>query len=293
LLDPTRGDHAFALVKDDVRIYFLPNDRLKLAELLKRYVLTELRDGRRPLPAQEKRVLKLYGLEESQIAARIEDLARKRDDIFVELFPAHPAYHVCICCIKPATDAVKRDLERLEQEICARLRPFIFAAGNQTMAGVLGERLREKSLTLAVAESCTGGLIGHLLTAVPGSSDYFMGGVVVYSNRAKVDLLQVAKETIDAHGAVSAAAVRQMAEGVKGRFQTDMGLAVTGIAGPGGGSVEKPVGTVHIGLALHHETYFERYRFKGSREQIKSHTAMMAMDWIRRILNGHPFIPGV
>jgi len=293
LLDPARGDHAFALVKDDIPIYFLPKDRLKLAGLLKTYVLAELREGCRPLPAPEHQVLKLYGLEGSQIAAQIEDLSDRTGDISVELYPAHPAYHICICSIKPAEDTVKGDLERIEQEICARLQPFIFAAGNQTMAGTLGERLRAKSLTLAVAESCSGGLIGHLLTAVPGSSHYFMGGVVAYSNQAKADLLQVAKETIDTHGAVSAAAARQMAEGVRGRFQTDIGLAVTGIAGPEGGTIEKPVGTVHIGLALHHETYCERYRFKGSREQIKSHTAMMAMDWVRRVLNGYPFIPGV
>ena len=190
-------------------------------------------------------------------------------------------------------NAAPRDLERIEQEIHSRLQPFVFAVGNQTMAGVVGEHLRGESLTLAVAESCTGGLIGHLLTEMPGSSHYFMGGVIVYSNQAKVDLLQVPQKTIDTHGAVSAAAARQMAEGVKGRFQTDMGLAVTGIAGPEGGTSEKPVGTVHIGLALRHKTYCERYRFRGSRTQIKSSTAMMAMDWVRRVLNGHSFIPGV
>ena len=293
LLGPARGDHAFVLVKEDIPIYFLPKDRLKLAGLLEKHVLTELREVCRPPPAPEQRVLKLYGLEGSQIAAQIEDLRDRTGDISVELYPAHPAYHICICSIKPAEDAVKGVLERIEQEIRARLQPFIFAAGNQTMAGVLGERLREKSLTLAVAESCSGGLIGHLLTAVPGSSHYFMGGVVAYSNQAKVELLQVAIETIDTHGAVSAAAARQMAEGAQRRFQTDMGLAVTGIAGPEGGTIEKPVGTVHIGLALHHETYCERYRFKGSRKEIKAHTAMMAMDWVRRVLNGHPFIPGV
>jgi nicotinamide-nucleotide amidase len=245
------------------------------------------------LPTPEQRVIKIYGLEQSEIAARIEDLVRGTSGISVEICRAFPAYHICFCSTTPAGDAMKRDLERLEQDICTRLQPFIFAVGNQTMAGAVGERLHEKSLTLAVAESCTGGLIGHLLTEVPGCSHYFMGGVVVYSNRSKVDLLRIAKETIDTHGAVSAATARQMAEGVRSRFQTDMGLAVTGIAGPEGGTIEKPVGTVHVGLALHHETYCERYRFKGSREEIKSHTALMAMDWVRRVLNGHPFIPGV
>ncbi len=293
LLGPAGADQAFAVAKGDIRIYFLPKDRTKLPGLLGGYVLTELRKGYRPFPAPEQRVLKLYGLEEDQIAAKIEDLGRGTDDISVKLYPAHPAYHLCICSTQPAEGTVNKDLARIEQEIRARLRPFIFAAGNQTMAGVLGERLREESLTLSVAESCTGGLIGHLLTEVPGSSQYFMGGVVVYSNQAKVDVLQVAKDTIDTHGAVSAATVRQMAEGVKGRLRTDIGLAVTGIAGPTGGTAEKPVGTVHIGLALRRKTHCERYRFQGSREQIKSSAAMMALDWVRRVLNGHPFIPGV
>jgi len=245
------------------------------------------------LPKQEQRVIKAYGLEQSEIAARIEGLERGASGISVEICPAFPAYHICICSTTPAANSAKRNLEQIEQEIRARLQPFIFAAGNQTMADALGERLHEKSLTLAVAESCTGGLIGHLLTEVPGSSRYFLGGVVVYSNQAKMDLLQVAQDTIDRHGAVSATTALQMAEGVKGRFQADIGLAVTGIAGPGGGTTEKPVGTVHIGLALRDKTYSERYRFQGSRNQIKSNTAMMAMDWVRRVLNGHPFIPGV
>ncbi len=250
-------------------------------------------ESERSLPTPGERVIKVYGLEQSEIAARIADLVRGAPGISVELRRAFPAHYVCLFSTTRAEDAIKEDLERMEQEICTRLQPFVFAVGNQTMASVLGERLREKSLTLAVAESCTGGLIGHLLTSAPGSSYYFMGGIVAYSNQAKVDLLQVRKETIDTHGAVSAAAARQMAEGVRRRFQTDMGLAVTGIAGPEGGTIEKPVGTVHIGLALHHDTFCERYRFKGSREEIKSHAALMAMDWVRRHLNGHPFIPGV
>ena len=161
------------------------------------------------------------------------------------------------------------------------------------MEGMVGEMLGERGLTVSVAESCTGGLIGNLLTNVAGSSEYFQGGVVVYSNQSKVDLLNVSPKTIEKYGAVSDQTVREMARGVKKRINTDMALAVTGIAGPDGGSEDKPVGTVHIGLATGNEIYSRKYRFWGTREQVKLNTSMMALDWVRRDLNGDSFLPGL
>jgi nicotinamide-nucleotide amidase len=161
------------------------------------------------------------------------------------------------------------------------------------MEEVVGETLKKKGLTISVAESCTGGLIGNLLTHVAGSSSYLMGGVVVYSNQAKVDLLKVSPATIEAHGAVSDRTVREMAEGVAKSLKTDMGVAVTGIAGPDGGSRQKPVGTVHIGLSAGEKTFSRKYRFWGTRKQVKLNTAMMALDWVRRYLNGDSFLPGI
>ena len=153
--------------------------------------------------------------------------------------------------------------------------------------------LKERDLKISVAESCTGGLIGNLLTNVAGSSDYFQGGVVVYSNQSKVDLLDVSHDTIEKYGAVSDQTAREMAQGVKKRLNTDIGLAVTGIAGPDGGTREKPVGTVYIGLAAGNETFSGKYRFWGTREQVKLNTAIMALDWVRRYLNGDSFLPGI
>jgi PncC family amidohydrolase len=119
-----------------------------------------------------------------------------------------------------------------------------------TAAARLGEALRERGWRLATAESSTGGLIGHAITTIPGSSDYYPGGVISYSNRAKEDELQVPAEVIAAHGAVSAEVAAAMAEGVRRRFEAELGVSVTGIAGPDGGSDEKPVGTHWIGVAL-------------------------------------------
>jgi nicotinamide-nucleotide amidase len=170
---------------------------------------------------------------------------------------------------------------------------YIFADGNHGMEDVVGHMLTAKNLTISVAESCTGGMIGHRLTNVPGSSLYFQGGVVVYSDQSKTKLLSVRKETLEKYGAVSDKTVREMACGVRKYIKTDLGLAVTGIAGPDGGTKEKPVGSVHIGLATKDDTYSEKYRFWGNREQVKSNTSMMALDWIRRWLNGDPFLPGI
>ena len=116
---------------------------------------------------------------------------------------------------------------------------------------------------------------------------------MVYSNQSKMDLLNVSQEVIEKNGAVSDITVREMTEGVKKRIGTDIGLAVTGIAGPEGGSREKPVGTVFIGLSTDRETFTGKYRFWGTRKQIKKNTAMMALVWFRRYLNGDPFLPGL
>jgi nicotinamide-nucleotide amidase len=158
---------------------------------------------------------------------------------------------------------------------------------------VIGQMLMDRNLTISVAESCTGGLIGHRLTNVPGSSKYFRGGMLVYSNQSKVDLLNVSPATLEAFGAVSDSAVQEMAQGVKEHMKTDLGMAVTGIAGPDGGTKEKPVGTVHIGLATGNDIFSGKYYFWGNRQQVKLNTSMMAMDWVRRYLNGDPFLPRI
>ena len=131
-----------------------------------------------------------------------------------------------------------------------------------------------------MAESCTGGLISHLITNVPGSSDYFVLGTVTYSNNAKMRILGVSKIILESFGAVSSECARAMAEGVKNVGRSDLGLAVTGIAGPGGGSPAKPVGLVFIGLATEKTTSVKEFRFTGSRLEIKEQTARSALEMV-------------
>ena len=161
------------------------------------------------------------------------------------------------------------------------------------MQNTLNDLLISKSFTISVAESCTGGLIGHLITSIPGSSAYFMGGVISYSNQAKSDLLGVSPDTLGQYGAVSDQTAKEMAMGVKERFKSGIGLSVSGIAGPDGGSIEKPVGTVFMGFVFDNEPLAIKYLFKGKRAEVKQQTAETALENIKRYLNGDSFVPGI
>ncbi len=149
---------------------------------------------------------------------------------------------------------------------------------------VVGSRLREQGLTLAVAESCTGGMIGHRLTDVPGSSAYFLGTITTYAVAAKARLLNVRRETLDTEGAVSEATARQMAQEVRMLFRADVGVAVTGIAGPSGGTPEKPVGLTYVALATPDGTWVERHIWKRDRWGNKARSTEAALDLLRRYL---------
>jgi nicotinamide-nucleotide amidase len=152
------------------------------------------------------------------------------------------------------------------------------------MEEVLGAMLAERGLWIAVAESCTGGLIASRLTDVPGSSRYVERGVVSYSNAAKTELLGVPSDLIDAHGAVSEPVAMAMADGIRTRSRVDIGVGVTGIAGPGGGTAEKPVGTVCIAAASAGGTRVRTFRFVGGREMVKFQASQAALDMVRRML---------
>ena len=150
----------------------------------------------------------------------------------------------------------------------------------------IGEILRERKLTLALAESCTGGLVSDRITNVPGSSEYFLGGVVAYSNEVKVSLLNVSSDMLTMHGAVSREAVLEMARGVRKNLKSDIGVSISGIAGPGGGTESKPVGTVWLALAAPDGEWTRLNQFTGNREEIKAASADAALRLILDYLVG-------
>ncbi len=155
---------------------------------------------------------------------------------------------------------------------------------NMNLAEEIGKLLSARGLTIATAESCTGGLISHNITNIPGSSSYFERGVIVYSNTAKMELLKVNRSTIDQKGAVSPETAVEMAEGVKYMAGTDIGLAVTGIAGPSGGTPDKPVGLVYIAIATEDGTKVQDFQFDGKRIDIKNQTAEAALGMVKDYL---------
>jgi len=183
-------------------------------------------------------------------------------------------------------EVAPRRLVELADRLRQRIGVFAYGEGDTTMEAVVGELLTAQHRTLALAESCTGGLVGHRVTAVAGSSVYLRGGVVAYSNDAKVQLLGVQPATLDRQGAVSVETAGEMAVGVRRILGADIGLAVTGVAGPAGGTPEKPVGTVCFGLADGAVVHTKRYQLWGNREWVKLLSSQVALDWLRRYLLG-------
>ncbi len=183
--------------------------------------------------------------------------------------------------------AAEERLRELAARVRERIGEYLYGEGDTTMEEVVGTLLRQAGKTLAVAESCTGGLIGHRLTNVPGSSAYLLADVVAYANAVKEGVLRVSAHTLEQHGAVSEETAREMAAGARAATGANIGLSTTGVAGPDGGTAEKPVGTVCLALTDGERTFSRRYQLWGTREWVKLLTSQIALDWIRRFLLGN------
>ncbi|MEW5900563.1 MAG: competence/damage-inducible protein A [Acidobacteriota bacterium] len=232
-----------------------------------------------------RRVLKTTGLTESQVEAQISGLYPRGQDLGVTVLASPGQIEVRLSAYSTESlGEAERKLRRLTAQMIKRLKSYVFSAAGESLEEVAGRMLKKNRKTLAVAESCSGGLLSHRLTNIPGSSSYFLAGAVAYSNVSKVDLLGVPSDLLEAHGAVSFPAARAMAEGIRRRAGADYGLAVTGIAGPGGGTAEKPAGLVYTALAWPGGSEVRRNLFLGPREQVKAQSAQKALDMLRRHL---------
>jgi nicotinamide-nucleotide amidase len=181
-------------------------------------------------------------------------------------------------------ESVKKQFAELCDRVRAVLSPYIYAEGDVSMEEVVGRLLSAKQLTLALAESCTGGFLSHRITRIPGSSAYYYGGVVTYSNEAKIKFLGVRAATLTSNGAVSQQTALEMAQGIRARTGANIGLGVTGIAGPSGGSQQKPIGTVWISIAQKNRHEARSFHFPGEREQIIVGASQAALNWLRETL---------
>jgi nicotinamide-nucleotide amidase len=230
-------------------------------------------------------VLKVTGLTESMVEALISDLYPKRADLGLTILASPGQIEIHLSAFSAESRFLaETKLRRLKSRLLRRLRNHVFSDSGESLEEIVGQLLKKQKKTLAVAESCSGGLISHRLTNVPGSSDYFLEGAIAYSNSAKIDLLAVPPELIEAHGAVSSPVARAMASGIRKRARADLGLSVTGIAGPTGGSLDKPVGLVFTALAWPGGTRLQKSLFPGKREQVKLQSAQKALDMVRRHL---------
>ncbi len=242
-------------------------------------------------------ILKCFGLPMARVEAALEGLgegaagaADVGGTLVAEPLAVFPEIHVKVLASGSGPDrrgaaaSVEARLEAAVAELTRRLGDAVFGRDGETLESVVGRRLRERGETVATAESCTGGLLAGRFTEVPGSSAWFERGVVTYSNEAKTELLGVPAELIAARGAVSPEVAEAMAAGVRRLAGTTYGIAITGIAGPGGGSPEKPVGTVVIALAGPAGVEARRHRFGGSRREVRTLSVEVALDWLRRTL---------
>ncbi|QHV00929.1 competence/damage-inducible protein A [Synechocystis sp. CACIAM 05] len=232
------------------------------------------------------RVLRFQGIGESALAEKVTDFFTLTNPT-VAPYAGKGEVRLRISCPASSEALAKEIIDPVAEEIKTIAGLDYFGEDEDTIASVVGALLRERGETVAVAESCTGGGLGALLTDQPGSSDYFWGGVIAYDNQVKIKLLGVDPEIIEYCGAVSEATAEAMALGVKERLGTDWGIAITGIAGPGGGTEEKPVGTVYVGLADPHgqaSHILLQFGDRRGREWIRYLSACQALDHLRRRL---------
>ena len=231
------------------------------------------------------RLLRTFGLGESSLDDELKDIA-VGGDVTLGFRTSFPDNYLRPVARGATVEEAEAKLGRVCDAIRERLGPLVYGEGEETLALVVGRLLRKQGRSIAVAESCTGGLVAGALTDVAGASDYFLAGVVAYANRAKVAALGVPEALIEAHGAVSDPVVRAMAEGVRERFGADYGLATTGISGPDGGTADKPVGLVHVALARSEGTHSEHFVFPLDRARHRLLTTQVALDWVRRAALG-------
>jgi len=184
------------------------------------------------------------------------------------------------------SDELKKQLAEQVEKIEAPIKKHIYGHNDDIFEQVIGNLLKEKKLTLSTAESCTGGYIAHRITSIAGSSNYFKGSVIAYANEVKKQQLGVSETTLQQHGAVSEETVKEMLKGVTEKLQTNVAIAVSGIAGPDGGSEEKPVGTVWIAVGNAEKTYCRKVNLPGNRQQVITLTAVVALEMLRKYLKG-------
>lgn len=286
ILDETYRMAGYLLPHAKKPLFFLPGIPSQMEHLLTDKVLPALQEWY-PQPGKHvcQRLYRTFGLPETEINARLVNL-EETESIQIGYYPVGCEVHVSLTIKTDNPQTSTALFAETDEAIRSSLGTYLYATGEQSMAETVGNLMLKKSGKglLCVAESCTGGLIGSKLTQVAGSSQWFAGGVIAYSNALKETLLNVDHALLRNYGAVSPQAARAMAARLAAKLKCSTAVSVTGIAGPGGGSDEKPVGTVYVGLFHNNKVKETLYHFTGNRTQIQEKTAYTALDTVRRAL---------
>jgi nicotinamide-nucleotide amidase len=282
--NPTGTACGFHLMHNGCFMFFMPGVPSEMIVMLRATVIPFILER---IP--HKRIIRtvsvnLFGPCEAEVDELLLGIARPEQGLTLGICVTFPWMKVTLRSEADNDDAANDLLVPAARTVRERLKEYCFSSGDISMDDAVAELFRDRCLTLSLAESCSGGLIAKRITDIPGSSRYFCEGMVTYSNYAKMRLLGVPAEVLDNCGAVSSECASAMAKGARLASGSDLGLAVTGIAGPDGGSEEKPVGTVFISLAAPDGCWTKRFQFSGSRDEIRTLTAWTALDWLRRYL---------
>jgi len=267
----------------------MPGVPYEMSAMMKSFVIPNLKEKIHNLSSFTiRRTLQTTGIPESNLYEKLGDLDELLDGSKLAFLPSQFGVRLRITVEEKTEDLAKNKISEVEQKIRSKAGRYIYACEDETLEEVVGRLLKDRGLTIAVAESCTGGHLSNLLTNINGSSDYFERGIISYSNASKVELLRVNEDTIAEHGAVSMEIARQMAEGIKSISGTDIGFSVTGIMGPTGAVPGKPVGLVYIGFCDDKQCTSKKFQFGEDRLLNKQRTAYAALEMVRRSLLGIP-----
>ena len=281
LPNPNGSAVGMLLEKDGKFLVVLPGPPRELKPMFETYVLPKLRERAGEIFVK-RRILRVAGMGESAVDELIASVYKTFPNVETSILFNRSEIEIYLTMTAKTETEAETVLEELSAKIIEKLGVAVFAANGELMEEVVGALLKEKGKTLAVAESCTGGLIGERLTEISGSSAYFIEGVVAYHNEAKIRTLNVSKELIENKGAVSAEVAEAMAKGMRERAKTDYAISITGIAGPTGGSEEKPVGLVYIGYADEMKMKSIKIMLPGDRYLIRWRSSQAALDLLRR-----------
>jgi len=284
VLPNPNGSAVGMMLEDNGKfLVVLPGPPRELKPMFENHVLARLTEAAGDVLVR-RRLLRVSGMGESAVDEKIAPIYMSYPSVQTSILFTRTEIEIHLAARSESEPEAESLLDELSQKLADALGPALFSRRGETMEETVGELLRAKRQTLSVAESCTGGLLAMRLTDVPGSSEYFMEGAVTYSNEAKMRRLGVSAEILESNGAVSSQTAEAMASGMREKSSTDFAIAVTGVAGPGGGSEEKPVGTVFIGYADNEQSKSVKFVFPGDRELIRWRSSQAALDYLRRQL---------